>query len=291
MRKMPTLLSFGAALTVALTLSAQGPPAAGPPPAGRGGGFSSGPNDKQIVDAALAAQGKSIYIAECINCHGPKARGNDNGADLIRSVTVLHDRYGSVLGPFLAKNHPLQSGKASSTLSADQVLKLSHFLKERVNDTLRGGPYSQVINVLTGDAKAGQAYFEGAGKCASCHSPAGDFAGIASRYDPTTLQQRFLFPFPGGRGGRGAPVANVPQAKPVRVTITPPTGPTISGILDRMDDFNVTIRDEAGSLQTIRRIAGLKVTKNDPYAAHAAMLKVYTDKDIHDVVAYLETLR
>jgi cytochrome c oxidase cbb3-type subunit 3 len=275
-----------------------GPQAAG----GRRGGAaapvraaSAGPADKQIVDPTAADRGRTIYIAECITCHGPRARGagdavpeNQKGPDLVRSVTVLHDRYGTTVGPFLKKGHPMQSGKASASLTTAQVLDLSHFLHQKVDDTLRSGPYSKVLNVLTGDAAAGAAYFNGAGKCSSCHSPTGDLAGIASKFDPPSLQQQFVFPRGGGRGrgGRGAT-----SSKPITVTVTPPSGAAVSGVLIELDDFNVSLRDASGAYLCFKRSPSLKVEKHDPYQAHIDLLDQYTDKNIHDVVAYLETLK
>ncbi len=249
--------------------------------------MGAGADDKHVVDPAAADRGKSIYIAQCITCHGNKARGSENGPDLVRSLVILHDRYGSELGPFLRKGHPMQSGRPSSSLTETQIADLSHFLHQKVYDTLRSGPYSQVINVLTGDAKAGEAYFNGAGRCNTCHSPTGDLAGIAKKYDPPTLQQRFLFPRMIGFG-RGRTVA---RSKPVAVTVTPPSGQPVSGTLISLDDFNVSLRDAAGDYRSWKRTPDLKIVKKDPYEAHEKLLDQYTDKDIHDVVAYLETLK
>lgn len=244
--------------------------------------------DQHIVDVTAADRGRKTYIANCINCHGPKARGNDNGPDLVRSLTILHDRYGSTIGPFLKAGHPMQSGRSSASLTKPEVEDLSHFLHQRVGDTLRSGPYSQVINVLTGDAKAGETYFNGPGGCNSCHSPSGDLARISAKYDPPTLQQRFVFPqamnFGRGRGSDSGP-------RPVTATITPPSGPAVSGVLLSLDDFNVSIRDAEGEYHSWKRTPGLRVEKQDPYAAHVALLDKLTDKNIHDVVAYLETLK
>lgn len=248
---------------------------------------SAGPMDVQVVDAAAADRGKTIYIAECITCHGQRARGKDDAPDLVRSVVILHDRYGSTIGPFLKKGHTLQSGRPSAALSQMQVADLAHFLHQRVADTLRSGPYSKVLDVLTGDAKAGAAYFSGAGKCGTCHSPTGDLAGIASKYDAPGLQQRFLFPRAVGfvRGG------GVARSKQVTVTVTPASGGPVTGVLDKLDDFNVSLRDDSGQYHSFERGPGLKVEKHDPYAAHYQLLELYTDKNMHDVVAYLATLK
>ena len=236
----------------------------------------AGPADKQVVDATAADRGKATYVAQCITCHGAKARGGENGPDLVRSTFVLRDRFGSEIGPFLRKGHATQSNTSSASFSQAQITDLSHFLKQRVNDTLRSSPLYQVQNVLTGDAKAGAAFFAGVGKCSSCHSAAGDFMGIGKKYDPPTLQQRFLFPR---------------RTQPVVVTVTESGRPAISGSLDRLDDFNVSLRDATGEYHSWKRTPSLKVEKSDPLASHIELLDKITDKDMHDVVRYLETLR
>src|SRR6185436_15390758 len=152
------------------------------------------------------------------------------------------------------------------------VLLFAHFLRARLNDTLRGSPLFRPGNILVGDAKAGEAYFTGAGGCTQCHSATGNLAGVASRIgDPVNLQQRFLFPanaFGGRRGG-----APQPAGRPVvRVTVTPPSGPAVTGDLVTMDDFYVTLRGEDGQPRTFRRTRDLRVAKTDPYAAHIALL-------------------
>ena len=247
----------------------------------------AGASDKQIVDEAAANRGKTIYIAQCITCHGPKGRGTDRGSDMVRSLVVLKDRYGSLVGPYLLKGHPMQSGQASSNLTKAQIEDLSHFLHQKVGDTLRTGPYNTVLNVLVGDAKAGQAYFTGAGKCSSCHSTTGDLAGIASRYDPPVLQLKTVFPQTVAFGKTASRVSR----KPLTVSVTTPSGETVSGVLIGMDDFNVSLRDDKGQYRDFARTPELRVEKHDPYAAHEALLDQYTDKNIHDVVAYLETLK
>ena len=271
-----------------------GGPAAGP---ARGPGpLGGGAADTHVVDPAGADRGKTLYIAECITCHGNKARGasnnvaeNQKGPDLVRSLTVLHDRYGNTLGPFLAKGHPLQSGRPSAGLQPAQVADIAHFLHQRMMETLRGGGLVETVNVLTGDPKAGAAYFNGAGRCSGCHSPTGDMKGIGKKYDPPTLQSKFLFPrtVGFGRPGSAAPA----KSAPVTVKVTLPTGEVVSGTLDKLDDFNVSLRDAQGEYRTFERTAAVKVEKNDPYAQHVALLDEYTDKNMHDIVAYLESLK
>ena len=258
---------------------------------GRGAAFSPGPADKQVIDEVAAARGRKVYAAECITCHGTHARGSDRGADLVRSEIILHDRYGSAIGAYLTKGqgHPTQSTPAAK-LTRAQIEDLSHTLHQEVYNTLRAA--LQIQDVLTGDAKAGAAYFNGEGKCAGCHSPTGDLAGIASRMEPAAIQQRFLFPGGGGgRGGRGGRGGVASSRTTVTVTVTPASGAPVTGTLLFLDDFNVSLRDASGDYRSFKRVPGLKVVKNDPLQAHHELLDRYTDKNMHDIVAYLETLK
>jgi mono/diheme cytochrome c family protein len=244
----------------------------------------AGSNDKQVVDEDAAALGKTLYTAQCITCHGTRARGSERGTDLVRSLTVLHDRYGSVLGPLLTKDHP---NAKSFTLTSAEIVNLSHFLHQEVNNTLRTGPFNNVLNILVGDPREGKAYFNGPGKCNQCHSTTGDLAHIASKYDPPVLQLKVVFPQTAAFGRRSA----VNASKPVTATVTTAAGESTTGVLEDIDDFNVSLRDKTGQYHSFQRGPGVKVEKHDPYAAHVALLDEYSDKDIHDVVAYLETFK
>jgi cytochrome c oxidase cbb3-type subunit 3 len=253
--------------------------------------MAMGPNDKPKVDPAAADRGRKTYASECIECHGTQARGTDKGTNLIRSVVVLKDRYGNELGPFMKKGHPLQTSKSSAALTEDQIKDLAHFIRQRVDDTLRGSPIFEPQNVLTGDPKAGGAFFEGEGKCTTCHSTTGNLKGYGARFRPIDIQQRFLFPGPGGRGGRGRGGPPAPNPNAIRVTVTSPSGQAISGVLVTMDDFLVSLRQEDGTHRTFRRVPGMTVVKTNPLQYHIDLLERLTDKNMHDVVAYLESLK
>lgn len=282
-----TAMITGAAVAC---LWGQTAPGRGPgrPPA-RGGGLlaQAGSADKHIVDPESAQRGQKIYAAECVTCHGASARGGQGGPDLVRSVMVLHDRYGDQIGPFLKKGHQTQT-TPSAKFTDPQIDDIANFLHLKVADTMRTSPLFHAQNVLTGDAKAGQAYFNGDGKCSQCHSATADLKGIGAKYDPVDMQQKFLFPKPafGGRGGRGGG-----GGKPTMVTVTPSAGKPVTGVLDRIDDFNVSLRDSDGEYHAWTRSPQLKITIDNPYRAHEELLDRISDKNMHDVTAYLETLK
>ena len=264
---------------------AQAPAGPGPGAAGRGPRANVGAADRHRVEPAAAERGKKIYAAECVTCHGSNARGTERGANLIRSPRMLRDRYGSAIGPFLKKGHPMQTAMPSASLTDAQIADISHFIWDRINNTLRGSPEFDVKDVLTGDPKAGETYFNGEGRCSACHSPTGDLAGYGRRYAPVDIQQRFVFPSAAGGRGRGG---SRPQ---VMVTVSGPGIPPTTGVLVSVDDFHVALRDKTGEYRSWPRTPAMKVARDDPYKPHIELLDTLTDKAMHDVVAYLETLK
>lgn len=235
----------------------------------------AGPFDRLRPDTAAVERGRSVYVARCINCHGLDVKGTESGPDLIRSVAVLTDNEGSTIGPAMAAipDH-------SSDLGPSELGDISHFLRQQVEATARNRNAVTPPEVLTGNAAAGRAYFNGAGGCNACHSAIGDLSGIGSRYSPVNLQQRFLFPRGGGR----------PET-PTLVTVTAAAGPTVSGTLEFINDFFVSLTDASSVYHSFRRSADIAVEVRDPYQAHWDLLERISDRDIHDVVTYLETLK
>jgi sugar phosphate isomerase/epimerase/mono/diheme cytochrome c family protein len=251
-----------------------------------------GPADRPVVDPAAVDRGRHVWSVECITCHGASARGTDSAPSLIQSTLVLHDRAGDQLGPFLAKGHPTQSGRPSAQISEAEVRDVMQFLRDRVNDTLRGSSSFKPQDIVTGHADAGRAFFDGAGGCTACHSATGDLAGIGGRVpSPVDLQQRMLFPSPArGRGrGRGRAAAG-PDRTAITVTLTPKRGAVMTGTLVDQDDFFVTYRDADDVTHVVSRASLANVVVTDPLAAHHALLDRITDQQIHDLVAYLVTL-
>jgi mono/diheme cytochrome c family protein len=272
------------ALVCGAVVSAQTPTRGGGAPIGPRP--QAGPPDRPPVDRAAADRGRALYAAECITCHGSAARGTDRAPSLIRSIVVLNDRYGSLLVPFFRKGHAMQSGRSSVSITETEAVDLMHFLRQRINDTLRGSEVFTVGNIVTGSAAAGRAYFDGAGRCGTCHSVTGDLAGLAARIPaPVDVQQRTLFPV--RRGGRGG----TPSRTDIVVTVSAPSKPAETGILVQEDDFFVTYRDREGVVRVVRKAGGVVVRTTDPLAAHHELLDRLTDAEMHDLVAYLVTLK
>jgi cytochrome c oxidase cbb3-type subunit 3 len=283
---MTQIFKLRVAVLVAATitaLSAQ-PQATQPAAQRRGGGI--GLISRPVPDPASVERGQIVFVAQCGFCHGSNANGGETGPDLIRSVLALDDENGEQIGPVIQKGR-LEKGMPAFPMSDAQIKDIAAFLRAKQQAAINRGRYT-IQNVVTGDAQKGEAYFKGAGGCNKCHSPTGDLAGIAAKYDPVALQSRFLFPGPGRGGRRGpAPRPSAPATAKVRLA----SGETFSGTVESIDDFNIALRDSSGEYRSFSRDAAVRVDLQDPLAAHEELLKKYTDPIMHNILAYLVTLK
>jgi cytochrome c oxidase cbb3-type subunit 3 len=279
----------------------QTPPAgAGPPqPGGRGQGRGRGAatfpaQQRQPGDPAVIDRGKGVYTATCSACHGMDLRGGvTGGPNLLRSPVVLNDQAGELMHPII-RGARADKGMPAVPISDEDIKAVAEYIHSVLSTARNQGapPESDKPppNALVGDASAGQKYF--AAKCSSCHSPAGDLQGVGSRLpEAKMLQNHWLTGGAGGRGGRGRGAGGSPP-KPITVVVTMPSGEKAEGALVRIDDFLVTLRQPDGTVRSIRRDGAVpKVDITDPLQAHRALLAEYSDKDMHDVTAYLATLK
>ncbi len=234
------------------------------------------------ADPIAAAEGQKLFAQNCAFCHGPNATGGE-GPDLLRSSIVLHDEKGETIAPVLLKGRPEKGMPSFASLTQDQTHDIAEFLHQRVEQAANRGGY-KTQNVVTGNADAGRAFFNGAGKCSTCHSPTGDLAHIATRLEPPDLQAQFLYP-----AESLVPEDRKSSLQP-KATVTLPTGESVTGMLKSLDDFEISIIDAAGAVKSWPRDkVTLKI--DDPLSAHYGLLSRYTDADIHNILAYLVTLK
>ena len=284
-------------LLVVIVVRAQAPqPAA--PAGGRGGpGGGRGPQQQspasqkppqtvtpQAYPADLVQRGQTLFAATCGFCHGRDAMGGETGPDLTRSTLVAEDVRGDKIIPLVHTGRVDKGMPPQNLPDADlaAIVAFIHDTKSKA-DSLEGNRRAvDPSDLQTGNAQAGQQYFNGAGGCAKCHSPTGDLAGLANRLQGLQLFQRMLYP--GGRGRGGAA-----PATPV-ATIQLPSGETIKGKVAYRDEFNIAITDQAGYYRSWPANQ-IKVTVDNPLDAHIAQLAKYTNDDVHNVLAYLQTLK
>lgn len=228
----------------------------------------------QSFAADLVAAGESLFAQQCAFCHGRDTGGGEDGPDLTRSQLVAEDINGNQIAPIVRNG---RNKMPRFTITDQELAGLAAFIHTRKNmaESQTGGRKGvDPSDLATGDIEKGKQYFNGAGKCNSCHSPTGDLAGVATRNVGLKLFQRLMYP-------RGA------KAK-MRVTL--PSGETVSGVRAYMDEFTVALRDETGHYRSWPA-ARVIIHVDDPAEAHVELLAKYTDDDIHNLMTYLMTLK
>jgi cytochrome c oxidase cbb3-type subunit III len=223
-------------------------------------------------------RGQADFRQSCAICHGTDALGGV-GPNLVQSSLVRHDENGNLIAPVIQDGRPDKGMPAFPLMDSAEISDVVAFLHARVttasvvsSEGLAGG-YS-LQQLLTGNAEAGKRYFYGAGKCATCHSPTSDLAGLAKKYSPADLEAQFLYP----------------SHDSVTATVSLNSGKQFQGKLLHLDAFYVAILDQDGWYRSWP-LQQAKVQVHDPLEGHLKLLSKYTDKDIHDVFAYLETLK
>jgi len=201
---------------------------------------------------------------------------------------VLRDQNGELITP-IVQNGILDQGMPKFALSAADITDIAAWLHSQpLSD--RGAPTT--LDILVGNARDGAAYFNGAGHCTQCHSTTGDLAGVGSRYEPKTIQN--LIVSGGGMGVRRRSRGSAPPVKmpPLRVTVTFPSGQRVQGELDHVSAFIVALREPDGTYRSFARHDSIpKVVVTNPLQWHIDMLPQWRDADIHNLTAYLVTLK
>ena len=238
------------------------------------------------IGPAMVDSGRQIFISNCSFCHGVNARGGGQGGpDLARSNIVQSDENGNELGGFLKVGRP-DKGMPAFNLATDKVQAIAAFLHSVIRSASQRHAFG--TEVLIGDPAAGKAFFDGEGKCIKCHSVTRDLKGVGSRYEPAVLQGHLVLPI----GDGGYPGGNDSAVPRIQVTVAQPDGKTKSGLLVYLSDYALTLIDSSGERLTIPRHDGVpKISIDDPLQAHLDRQLVLTDKQMHDLNAYLATLK
>jgi len=270
---------------------------------GRQGGEGRGPNFPQQQrppgDPAVIARGRALYGVRCSACHGADLRGGDQGGpNLLRSEVILTDDKGEKILPVVRDGRQGAIGTMpAQPLSEPDILAIAEYLHSVMGQAGRQGRPPErdtpiELNVLVGDQAAGERYFARA--CGRCHSAAGDLRGVAARVpDARALQNLWVAGVvPGGRGRGGDDGDNANANARVGVTVTVPGSAPVTGRLVRIDDFTVSLVQPDGERRTFSRSgASPKVEIHDPLEPHRRLVLELTDTEMHNVTAYLATLK
>ncbi len=250
-------------------------PAAAPRPATTVGAQGTLPVHAKFSAASIES-GTSLFQQNCAFCHGKDAGGGESGPDLTRSNLVMTDGNGEKISE-VVRNGRIEKGMPRFGLSDPEILTLVAFIHSQQDKAMAQTGKRKGVDVSdlqTGNVAAGKQYFNGAGGCSTCHSPTGDLSGVATRYQGLKLEQQMLYP----RDAKSS------------ATVTLAGGKTVTGALAYMDEFTVALKDAAGVYRSWPIVA-VKYKVDAPAQAHVELFGKYTDADIHNLMAYIQTLR
>lgn len=226
--------------------------------------------------SGLAEAGGGLFRQNCAFCHGRDAMGGETGPDLTQSKLVQEDVNGDKISP-VVKEGRIDKKMPAFNFSSQELLSLVAFIhgRETAAASQKGKRRGvEVSDLQTGNLQAGREYFNGAGGCAKCHSPTGDLAGIATRYQGLRLEERMLYP----------------RDATSKVAVTAANGKTIEGTLAYRDEFVIGLKDADGTYHSWP-VRNVKFKVDSPIDAHVELFPKYSDDDIHNLMAYLQSLR
>jgi cytochrome c oxidase cbb3-type subunit 3 len=230
----------------------------------------------KIASKELVESGKTLFQQQCGFCHGRDAGGGETGPSLVDSELVKNDKTGTGIASVVHNGRP-EKGMPKFDLSDTAMAGVVAFIYSQQAASATNGKRRGVLpaDLQTGNAALGKQYFEGPGRCSTCHSPTNDLAHVGTRLVGLKLEQRMLYP----------------ERIKAKATVTLPGGKSFSGEVAYNDEFTIALRDGDGRYRSWPKTKSLKVQIDAPAEAHAELLSKYTDGDIHNLMAYLQTLK
>ena len=226
--------------------------------------------------AAQIDAGGTLFVQNCAFCHGKDAGGGESGPDLTRSKIVSSDKNAEAIGPVIRNGRP-EKGMPRFSLSDPEILSLVAFVHSQQDKAMSQTGVRKGVedsDLTTGNAEAGKQYFEGKGGCVACHSATGDLKGIASKFTGLRLEEQMLYP----------------RDAKAKITVKTHAGETLTGTVEYQDEFTIGMKDSFGSYHSWP-VSAVTYKIDDPADAHVTAMSKYTDDDIHNVLAYIQTLK
>ncbi len=272
-------------LLVTLSFLGFAPSEAQTPVNGKQSGSASNPNltgSTKTYSPDLVQQGSALFRQDCSFCHGRDAGGGESGPDLTRSKLVAADVDGDKIGPVVRNGRP-DKGMPPFDRSDQQIASLVAFIHTQQNLALasasgrRGSGGRKGVDasdLQTGNVEAGKQYFNGAGGC--CSLP---FADRRSGWTRIALQR------PGTRRNR----CSIPDTRSRK-------SQSHSRLVRRsMELWNIWMSLRLGSSIPRAPIdhggpAMCTFKVDTALDAHVELFSKYTDADVHNLMAYLQTL-
>ena len=232
------------------------------------------PKADPIVSPGDIGHGARLFAVNCALCHGPKGTGG-RGADLARPrlTRAIDD---AALFQIVHDGIPCTEMPANRAMTDHEMWQVIAYVR-----TLGRAAAERVA----GDAASGAGVFRSKG-CMGCHAIGANggrmgppLAEVGERRSAAYLRAALL-----------DPAANLPDGFTM-AEITTAAGEHITGIVLNEDTFALQMRDLTGNLHSFWKQDLTALEEHDDRTPMPSFRGRLTDRELHDLVAYLVSLR
>jgi putative heme-binding domain-containing protein len=235
--------------------------------------WAQAPSQQLLPPEDLAA-GERTYRTQCASCHGMQGEGG-RGAILARP-RLLHAPDDPSMFNVIANGIP-DTEMPGHWFTDREIRQLVAFVRTLGRAAPQKAP---------GDVASGEKLYAGKGGCAACHTIGGrggaigpDLSDIGARRSLAYLRESLVNP-------EGA----VPEGF-LQVQLVTRNGQRMTGIRLNEDTFSIQIRDLSGDFRSFFKTELAELHKQAGKSPMPSYTKTFTQSELEDVVAYLDSRR
>ena len=241
-------------------------------------------------DAKIAKLGEYQFRLNCAFCHGLGARGGGRGPDLTRAkrhgssdAEIFHNIHDGIAGTAMPA---ATNGGIGVGMSDEEIWQVVTYIR-----SLEVKAPAQPA----GNAAHGKELFNGAG-CSNCHMIEGkggrlgpDLTSVGASRSTEYLVESLRNPSRRLAQGILEAMKEFPQEY-VSVSVVTADGTQLSGVVLNEDQFTLQMLDAREQLHLFEKDKLRSLEKRRESAMPVYDQKTLSDKDLQDVIAYLQTV-
>lgn len=239
----------------------------------------------------IAKLGEYQFRLNCAFCHGLGARGGGRGPDLTRAkrhgssdVEIFHNIHDGIAGTAMPA---ATNGGIGVGMSDEEIWQVVTYIRS-VEVKAPAQP--------AGNAAHGKELFNGAAGCSTCHMVEGkggrlgpDLTSVGASRSTEYLVESLRNPSRRLAQGIFEAMKEFPQEY-VSVSVVTADGTKLSGVVLNEDQFTLQMLDTREQLHLFEKDKLRSLEKRRESAMPAYDQKVLSDKDLQDLIAYLQTI-
>jgi cytochrome c oxidase cbb3-type subunit III len=244
-----------------------------------------------VGDAKTAKLGEYQFRLNCAFCHGLGARGGGRGPDLTRAkrhggsdAEIFHNIHDGIAGTAMPA---ATNGGIGVGMSDEEIWQVVTYIR-----SLEAKAPAQPA----GNAAHGKELFNGTAGCSTCHMMVGkggrlgpDLTSVGASRSTEYLVESLRNPSRRLAQGIFEAMKEFPQEY-VSVSVVTSDGAKLSGVVLNEDQFTLQMLDASEQLHLFEKDKLRSLEKKRESAMPVYDEKTLSDKDLQDLIAYLQTV-